>query len=155
MSKTLQVGSEIFEYPETGNGNWGEQSTGWAEKVTEVLETVQGPQDILKTEASITNGTSGNINGLVFDTSQIQQVEVKGYIERVYTGISGTPTEVESFRVEGAYNGSIFNISVRYSGDDTGVVIDVDNSGQFNYVAEDKTDTLSMKIVFEAKAITI
>jgi len=155
MSKILQIGSQTFEYPETGDNNWSEEATGWAEAVTEVLETVQGPQDILKTEASLVNGSSGNISGLIFDTGSVQQVIVKGYLKRIYTVISGKPTEVESIVIEGAYNGSVFNIAPEYVGDDVGVEIDVDNSGQFTYVAEDKTDTDTLTIVFEAKAVTI
>lgn len=155
MSKILQIGNQTFEYPETGDNNWSEEATGWAEAVTEVLETVQGAEDILKTEASLVNGSSGNIAGLVFDTGAVQQVIVKGYIKRVYTAISGKPTEVESIVIEGAYNGSVFNIAPEYVGDDVGVEIDVDNTGQFTYAAEDKTDTDTLTIVFEAKAITV
>ena len=155
MAKNLQVGNQIFQYPETGDNNWSEEATGWAEAVTEVLETVQGAEDILKTESSLVNGSSGDIAGLVFDTGAVQQVIVKGYITRTYTVVSGKPTEVESIVIEGAYNGSEFKIAPEYVGDDTGVVIDAANTGQFTYVAEDKTDTLTLTIVFEAKAITV
>ena len=156
MSKNLQIGNKTFEYPTTGNGNWGEEATAWAVEVTNVLETVQGPQDILKSEAALVNGGSGIIAGLKFDTGAIQQVIVKGYIKRIYTVISGKPTEVESVVVEGAYDGSVFSISPEYVGRfDAGVSIDADNTGQFTYVAENKADTDTLTIVFEAKAITV
>lgn len=155
MSKILQIGNETFEYPETGDANWSEEATGWAEAVTDVLATVQGPQDILKTEAALVNGSSGNIAGLVFDTGAIQQVIVKGYIKRVYTVVSGKPTEVESVVIEGAYNGSDFIIAPEYVGDDVGVSIDALSTGQFTYEAEDKADTDTLTLVFEAKAITV
>jgi len=155
MSEKLQVGNKIFNYPETGDTGWSEDATGWATQVTEVLKTVQGPQDILRTEAAIVNGTSGNINGLKFDTGQVQQVIIKGYIQRIYTPISGKPTEAESIVIEGAYNGATFMVANKYVGDDTGISIDADNTGQFTYEADDKTDTLTITIVFVAKAITI
>jgi len=155
MSKDLQIGNKRFVYPSTGDIKWSEGATGWAVEVTNVLATVQGPQDILRTEAALTNGTSGNINGLKFDTGQVQQVSVKGYIKREYTTISGIPDEVESIIVDGAYNGAVFNITAKYIGDDVGVSVDVDNTGQFTYVAEDKTDTETLTIIFEAKAITV
>lgn len=153
MSKILQIGNETFEYPETGDANWSEEATGWAEAVTDVLATVQGPQDILKTEAALVNGSSGNIDGLVFDTGAIQQVIVKGYIKREYT--VPKPTEVESVVIEGVYNGSDFIIAPEYVGDDVGVSIDVLSNGQFTYEAEYKDDTKTLKLVFEAKAITV
>ena len=155
MSEKLQVGNKIFNYPETGDTGWSEDATGWATQVTEVLKTVQGPQDILRSEAAIVNGTSDDINGLKFDTGQVQQVIIKGYIQRSYTGISGKPIEAESIVIEGAYNGATFMIAPKYVGDDTGVSIDVDNTGQFTYDAEDKDDTETITIIFEAKAITV
>jgi len=151
MSKTLQIGSDIFEYPDQGTGNWGEEATAWAEAVTKALESVQGPQDILLTEANLVNGGSGNISGLNFNTSLVQQIDVEGLITRTYT--NATPTEAEAFRVLGAYNGSEFRISVEYSGLDSGVVIDVDNAGQFTYVASSKANTDVLSIKFKAKAI--
>ena len=155
MSKILQIGNQTFEYPETGDNNWSEEATGWAEAVTEVLETVQGTEDILKTEASLVNGSSGNIDGLVFNVGAVQQIIVKGYIKREYKEELEKPAEVESIVIEGAYNGSVFNIAPEYVGDDVGVEIDVDSTGQFTYTAENKADTDTLTIVFEAKAITV
>jgi len=151
MSKTLQIGNQTFEYPEQGDSNWGEESAAWAEAVTDALATVQGPEDILLTEALITNGSSGNVSGLAFDTSLVQQIVVEGLLVRSY--LDATPTEAEAFVATGAYNGSVFNISMEYAGNDTGVVLDIDNSGQFTYVAENRANTNTILIKFKGKAI--
>lgn len=151
MPKILQIGNQTFEYPTQGEGNWGEEATAWAEAVTEALATIQGPEDILLTEALLTNGSSGNISGLTFDTSVVQQVLVEGLIIRTY--LDATPTEAEAFVAIGAYNGSTFNISVESSGLDVGVTLDIDNSGQFTYQALNKPNTDSIIIKFKGKAI--
>lgn len=151
MSKSLQIGSDIFEYPETGDGNWGEEATAWAEAVTKSLETVQGPQDILLTESILSNGGSGNISGLSFNTSLVQQIEVKGLITRTY--LDATPTEAEAFHCFGAYNGTEFRISTTYTGLDSGVVLDVTNAGQFTYEAQNKANTDTLTIKFKANTI--
>jgi hypothetical protein len=151
MSKTLQIGNQTFEYPEQGDGTWGEEASSWAQAVTEALATVQGPEDILLTEALITNGSSGNVSGLAFDTSLVQQIVVEGLLVRSY--LDATPTEAEAFVATGAYNGSVFNISMEYAGNDTGVVLDIDNAGQFTYVAENRAQTNTILIKFKGKAI--
>lgn len=156
MTKKLQVADESFEYPENGNINWGEDGTGWAEKVTEVIADIIGPDDILLTEAALTNGqlTSAPISGLKFDVGRVQQVIVEGLITRTYTIPSGKPTEAESFKADGVFDGTTFTITTEYSGNtDTGVIIDVDNTGQFTYISEDKTDTDTFSIKFKGSAI--
>jgi len=151
MSKTLQIGNQTFEYPVQGDSNWGEEATAWAEAVTEALATVQGPEDILTTEALLTNGGSGNVSGLVFDTSVVQQVIVEGLIVREY--LDATPTEAEAFVSNGSYNGTTFYISVESVGNDTGVTLDINNSGQFTYTAENRANTSNIIIKFKGKAI--
>lgn len=151
MSKTLQIGNQTFEYPSQGDSNWGEEASAWAEAVTEALATVQGPEDILLTEALLTNGSSGNVSGLLFDTSVVQQVLVEGLIVRTY--LDATPTEAEAFAAIGSYNGTTFSLSIESTGNDTGVELDIDNTGQFTYQAENKANTDSIVIKFKGKAI--
>lgn len=155
MSIRLVVVDKGFDYPETGNGEgWGEEATGWAEAVTETISSLVSNQDIPLSEALLINNSSGIINGMSFSASSTQRIEVTGVISRKYTAISGTPEESEAFTTQGAYNGTDFLISIASSGDDTGVTMDVTSLGQFNYVAEDKTDTESITIKFKGTAIT-
>ena len=128
-SKKLQVGNDIFDYPVTGSSNYGEEATGWADAITEAVKEIKGPGDISTTETILSgtdnlDGTStGFVSGLQFDTSFVQRISVTGIITREYTVASGKSREVESFVIEGAYNGVEFNITEEMAGDDTEVTL--------------------------------
>jgi len=161
MPKKLQVGDEIFDYPLTGDSNFGEDATAWAEAVSDTLTEVRGPGDIPVSDAQLL-GLSGNISGLSFDTSFVQRVLVEGIIIRTTIVPNPEPPpadpfitirKVESFKVEGAHNGFEFNISVDYAGDDTQVIIDV-VGGQFTFeTPENDSLTTTLTIKFKAKTM--
>ena len=154
MSKILVIGDEVFEYPDTGDINYGEEATGWAEKATTVLAEVRGPGDISTTEVTLIGtdtGThiEGSVTNFKFDTAYVQSIDASGFITRTYSDL--TPTKVEEFTIKGAYNGTDLNITVDYSGDDTDLEFGV-VGGQitFSYLKVVGTDTVKMK--FSAKA---
>jgi hypothetical protein len=156
-TKKLTIGSQTFEYPIVGSSNYGEEATAWAEAATAVLAEVKGPGDISITESILTGTSSGGfttglISGLQFDTSFVQRVSIVGLITRTYTEVSAKPQEVESFTIEGAYNGVEFNFSQAFAGDDTEVEFS-EISGQFYFKALDKADTLELSIKFSAKTV--
>lgn len=157
MSITLTVGSETFEIPvQGGSAPWGEETTSFLQAVSEALTTVQGPNDILLTSATLGNNILAptSIPGLSFNTGDVKSVFVEYLIERVYNPGSGNETITESGLIIGNYNGSEFNISVQSSGnEDSGVDINVDNSGQFTYTSDDKPTHVSMTISYKAKTI--
>lgn len=155
MSKNLIVRDEVFEYPDTGDINYGEEATGWAEAITSVAEEVSGPGDIPTTEVQLI-GTlnagfvTGNVNRLVFDTSFVQRIEVVGFLTRSFD--NGDPALVEEFEIKGAYTGSQFNITVEFSGDDTEVEFDT-TGGQVTFKYLDVANTDQVRIKYNAKAI--
>ena len=149
MSKKLTIGSESFDYPVTGGPNYGEPATGWAEAATDAISEFFGPGDIRTTEAALADGTTADIAGLSFDTAFVQRIEVTGIITRKF---NSSPTKVESFTIEGAYNGVEFNISAEYVGDDTQTTLFM-NNGQFRYTADTVADTSEMSIKFQASTI--
>jgi len=154
MTKKLQVGDETFDYPITSDINYGEDASDWADAVTEALKTVQNPGDIPVTEAALVGTsdgtfTTGTIPGLNFDTSFVQRILVEGQITREFVS---DPTDVESFTVNGVYNGSEFKIAASYAGDDTEVELDV-TGGQFTFKSLDDVNTTSITIKFKAKTI--
>ena len=157
-SKKLQIGNDIFDYPITGSSNYGEEATGWATDVTEAIKEIKGPGDISTTEVILVgtdnlDGTStGFISGLQFDTSFVQRISVTGIITREYTIASGKSREVESFVIEGAYNGVEFNISEEMVGDDTRVELFI-VGGQFKFTSVNDIDTQTLKIKFKASAL--
>jgi len=156
MPKNLQIGSRIFEYPAQGDkAGWGEEATEWASAVTDALTTVQGPNDILTTSATLINNqtTPANIPGLNFDVSEVQAIDIKYLVIRTFD--SGASVITEAGRVLGSFNGTEFTISVETDGNDTGFDISVLNSGQFQYTTSDLTNHVSSTIRFEAKTIDL
>lgn len=155
MSKNLIVRDEVYEYPDTGDINYGEEATGWASALTSIAAEVSGPGDIPTTEVQLIGTLNsgyyeGDVNRLVFDTSFVQRIEVKGFLTRSFD--NGDPTKVEEFEIKGTYNGSQFNITVEFSGDDTDVEFNT-SGGQvtFRYLDVANTDQVRMK--YNAKAI--
>lgn len=156
MSIRLRLGDEVFDIPTVGASNWGEQITLYLRKNSEIIATIQGPQDILLTPFGITGFTvgdespSGNILGLSFDTSTIQQIIVDGIITREFN--TGNP-KVDSFRCEGIYDNANFYIDTNFTGTDAGVSLNINSTGQFTYAVKSVADTKSITIRFRAKAI--
>lgn len=146
----LRLGDDVFDIPVVGASNWGEQITLYLTKNSEILANIQGPQDILLTQAPIENGSQGNIAGLEFSTTDIQHIIIDGYIERTLTS---NLKIVDSFKCEGIYDGSNFYIDVNYTGTDAGVEILPSSTGQFTYKSKDVPNTSIIKIFFRAKTI--
>ena len=155
MSKTIQIGSTIYRVPNEGdNPGWGEDLTEFFCAIGDALENVQGPNDILTTSATLANNQTifVDIPGLVFNTAQVQRVEVKYLVFRTYD--SGLSVKVESGLIEGNFDGTEFFISSEHVGD-AGVEFEVTNTGQFQYKTTDLTDHVSSVIRFEAVTIDI
>lgn len=155
MSKDLILRDEVFKYPDTGDSNYGEAASGWAEEATSILSDVSGPGDIPTTEVTLSGTsdgtyTTGTITNLVFDTAYVQSIIVTGFIQRTYT--DATPDQVEFFRLEGAYNGTSVNYSVEFSGDDTDFQF-TNTGGQFTFKYLDIANTDSVVIKFSGKAV--
>lgn len=154
MSKPLTIGSETFDFPINGqNSGWGEQVTDWAEAVTNALQTVQGPADILLTTANIINNQSTfvNINGFSFSTATVEAFTAEYYVLRT-TAIPAA-SKVESGHISGNYDGTAWLISIQNTGD-AGIDFQITSGGQLQY----KTDNMvgsnySGVIKFKAKSI--
>lgn len=154
MSKILQVGNDVFEYPQQGTGaGHGEEATAWAEAVTETLANVRGPNDILLTTANLANAVAipAIIPGLTFNTGQVQHINVEFLIKREYE--LGSLVLVESGKIYGSFDGSDFKISVESTGDDTGIELDITAGGQFTYTSSDLNNHVSSIISFKASTI--
>lgn len=153
MARQIQIGSDIFSYPEQGeSAGWGEEATETMVKVAETLNDLSGPNDILLSFANLNNNqtTAANINGLVFDTSEVQAIEVDYFILRTYD--SGSSVAGETGKILGYYDGSQFVISVESTGN-TGVDISVLNTGQFQYKSSNLANHSSSVIRYRAKTI--
>lgn len=153
MSISLTIGNETFEYPENGSNpqaQWGEEATGWAEAVTELLNNIQSPNDVSLTTFTLNDNvtTETNIVGLAFSTTAVSHVNVEYVIERT---VAGNVT-AESGLILGNYDGVNFNISLETVGD-SGVNISVTNTGQFQYTSSNLGHT-ACTIKFKGTAIS-
>lgn len=152
-TKTVTIGTKDFEIPiEGANPPWGEELTAFFVAIGEALSSVQGPNDILITSASLSNNQSvfSNIPGLVFNTGQVQGLEVDYLVVRVYD--AGATTITEFGRMIGSYDGTTFSIAREFTGD-TGMDFDALNTGQFQYKSSNLANHVSTEIRFRAKTI--
>ena len=86
MSIPLVIAGTTFNYPQSGQDpNWAEEASSWAVAVTEVLNTLLGPGDILQTSVAIEDGISvaTNINGLLFDSGTVRAANINYSIYRI------------------------------------------------------------------------
>lgn len=91
MTKLLQVGNDIFEYPQQGTGQGhGEDATAWAEAVTNAITNFLGPNDILLSTVDLANGIypgtpgAGIISGLSFNLVEVLHSNVEALVIRQY-----------------------------------------------------------------------
>lgn len=154
MARQLQIGSRVFEIPDAGeNPGWGEDTTEYLVAIADALQSIQGPNDILLTSATLANNqtTAANIPGLSINLiGDVKAVEVDYAVERVFN--SGATTISENGKILSSYDGSQFKVSVEAEGD-TGVLIDATNAGQFTYTSSNLADHVSTIIRFKAKTI--
>lgn len=157
MSKSFRVSDEVYEYPDTGDINYGEEATGWAEEVTNVLQEVSNPGDIATSTAPLSsdgtvNGSfvEGSVRNLFFDTAFVQKINVSGFISKTYTDT--TPDKLEEVEIRGVFNGTDLLISASFVGDDTEVEFST-NLGQITFKYPNDTNIKQVSFKFNAKTI--
>lgn len=144
MPKSLTINNVPYQYPEAGDPpGWGEEATGWAEEVTDVLNSVQGPNDITETTASIANNqtTPIEIPGLLFDPGSVRGAEIKYTVYRITDDVGSGNAEfgvIHAIYDNAAPVTEKWKISHEYTGD-SGVTITISDIGQFFYVSTDIT----------------
>jgi hypothetical protein len=151
VSIILTVNNIPFEYPEQGEQQpWGEAATGWATEVTRFITSTSGPADILESSASIENNKTTNtpILGLFFDPTITGSFRVTGHIYIYTTGLAKS----EEFTITGLNVGSTWLIQQEGFGD-SGVIFDLDNSGQFQYKSSNTVGFTSGVIKFKGTAV--
>lgn len=152
MSKKLVIGTEEFEFPIQGsNPDYAEEVSDWAQAVTDALSTVQQPNDVTRTQATILNNitTPATINGFQFDVTEVRSINSEYLITRT-TDVPAVNL-VESGFIEGNFDGSTWSIAIR-SLSNAGVNFDITNSGQITYTSSNLTGTnYKGTILFRAK----
>lgn len=143
MSKTLTVNNTPYEYPTPGDEpGWGEDATGWAEEVTDVLNSLLGPDDILETTFSVNNDVSTftNISGLLFNTGSVRAALIEYSIYRISDSNPSGNAESGIMNIvydNSAASGSQWQLSVGDIVGNSGVVFDITDAGQLQYQSTD------------------
>ena len=155
MSKQVQILNSIYNIPEVGEDQWGEETTALLEALADAIGSVVGPSDILVKEALLSNNQSVRtpINGFVFDSTTVQNIVANGVIIRKYPDILAKPAKKDTFIMNGAsFDGSV-SYNTTYIGDDAGVTLFCRDDGQIEYTSTNDSDTESIFIRFYGKAI--
>lgn len=158
MSFTVTVNNFDFDLPSPGDPpGWGESTSGWMEEITEVVNNIQGPNDIVQTTFSIANNQSSftNVTGLLFNTSTVKSAEISYFIIRESdTTSSGI---IESGTIYIAYNqfASDWTFS-QDGGGDAQVQFQITSGGQIQYKSSDIGSVgYSGSMEFRAKTLDV
>jgi hypothetical protein len=138
MSRPLIVNNKTFNYPDPGEDvGWGQNASDWASEVTEVLNTILAPGDILATAFDINDNTTvpTNIQGLAFDSSLARSAKI---VYSVYRTSTNTPSgNAETGEMDIIYdNGAPVNTKWKMTQNkngDAGIVFSINDLGQFTY----------------------
>lgn len=159
MAITLTVNNKDFSYPQVSEEpGWGEDATGWAQEVTEVLESLAGPNDILQTTFTINNNISlaTDIAGLLFNTAQVRAAFISYSLYRTTGSPSGSTAELaESGIITIVYKSfaATWNLT-QVSNGNAGVSFSVTNTGQVQYTSTNVAGTNYAGIMrFEADTL--
>lgn len=146
MSIPLVVNGTLYNFPTSGEDpNWGEENSGWAQSVTDVLGTLLAPGDILETTFSIANNISvaADINGLIFDSGTNRSAFISYSVYR--TSTANPAGNAESGTIQVVYDddapvGQKWSMTQDKNGN-AGIVFSVTDAGQFQYLSTDINST--------------
>lgn len=132
----LKVNNQVFNYPTAGQEpGWAEPATGWAEAVTDVLDSLSGVGSVNETQVTVDNNATKNVTGLLFNEAFTEGVEVTYRIYR--------KTDDEEFSEKGSLSivykpatpEKWFISRVIDCGDDALVALDITAGGQVTYTS--------------------
>lgn len=139
MPKTLIINNTPYSYPTSGDEpGWGNDATGWAEGVTNVLSDLLGPNDILETAFNIANNqlTFSDVTGLIFNAASVRAVQINYSIFRVSTTNPSGFTETGTIQL--VYdNNAGWSINQGNILGSSGVTFQIAPSGQIQYKSTD------------------
>ena len=134
----LIVGNQIFQYPDPGTeAGWGEDATGWASAVTNALNALLAPSDILPTAFTVQENQSSpvDITGLFFNSSTVRAANISYAVYRVSStspvGIAESGTLMIDLN-DTAPSGSKWSL-IQIKNGDAGISFSVTDGGQIQY----------------------
>lgn len=153
----LTVNNKSFNYPDEGEApGWGNDATAWAKEVTDVLNFLQSPGDIVNSIATINNNQTSPLDvvGMVFSSANTRNARVTYQVKRSVTGTvliqSGT------LFLDWNPQTSSWILTHDYTAGDAGVVFSVLPSGQVQYTSSNMTGSGYVgEIKFNAKTLPV
>ena len=159
MARSLTVDNTTYNFPEQGEDpTWGEVIVNWAEAVSDVLNNLQGPGDILETTFTIANNqsSSADVTGLSFSNSTVRAAFVEYSVYRESdTTTNGKAESGSLFLVydDNASSGNKWIMSQDAAGN-SGVTFTVADTGQISYTSDDIGSTgYSGTMKFKARTL--
>lgn len=160
MPIELIVNNIPFEYPVAGDEpGWGQPATDWATEVTEVLNDLKGPNDILQTSVAISNNISvfTDIAGLTFNTGQVRSAVINYSVYRISTANPSGNAESGVLSItydNSASSGNKWLITAYGISGNSGLTFNITDAGQVQYKSTDINSTgYSGTMTFRAKAL--
>ena len=161
MAVSLTVNNNTFEYPTTGESpGWGGDATDWAIAVTDVLNTLVAPGDILQTSFVINNNVSSpiDVNRMSFDAGTVRAANITYSVNRTSddnpTSIIETGTIYLTYD-SAASSGNKWILGQQKIGD-AQVSFSITDAGQVQYTSSDiGTVNYTGTIKFSAKTLSV
>lgn len=139
MPRQLIVNNIPYAYPTSGDEpGWGNEATAWSSGVTDVLNDLLGPNDILETAFNIANNqtTFVDVTGLAFNSAQVRAADINYSIFRISNTNPSGNTETGTIKID--YDNAV-GWSIGQGGvlDNAGVIFDITPTGQLQYKSTD------------------
>lgn len=156
MPKILIVNNSPFAYPISGDEpGWAPGATGWAEAVTDVLNDLVGPNDILETAFNVANNqtTFSDVTGLIFNSAQVRSAEITYSVYRISSLNPSGYAETGTMNV--LYDNAVgWSINQGNILGNSGTQFQILASGQLQYKSTDIGSTSYIGLLkFRAKAL--
>jgi hypothetical protein len=138
MAKTFTINGIDYSFPEQGGQPpWGSDVTDWAEAVTDTLDTLSAPNDILSSFFSLANNqtSAASVVGFSFSNAAVRSFVAEYSIFRSTTTPS---TAVETGVLKATFDGSQWVSTQEYNGN-SGVTLSVASTGQVQYTSTNMT----------------
>lgn len=158
MAKNITINGQVIPFPQQGDPQpHGEPVTDFAEQVAAILNTLQGPDDIVNTVVSLNNNqtTPANIQQFFLDPASVKGTICRYTIYRTTTTTSVVETGTLIISRKDA--SPFWLISRDSSGPDAGIEFNpsATTNGQIQYTLSNLTDHVSSTLIFSVKAFSI
>lgn len=138
----LIVSGQPFAYPDPGTEpGWGEDATGWAKAVTDLLASLVTTGDILQTTFAVQNNISSaeDVVGMFFDSGTVRSAQISYSVYRVSNAVSAGVSEAGVITIvlnDTAASGQKWQMMQTKEGN-AGIAFSIGDGGQFQYIATD------------------